>query len=348
MIRIAEEFLFFFDKEIIENYNVLPLAWSDDKLIVGSYNSNLGKIEKVLKELVPFEISMYKIKKEFFEEEYGKLFYKPEDIIVYDKRKLILPPGKLMIEEDSSEIEIIRYIIALMIRNKEKSVSLHQGTNNLKGERIFDFVYEKIKKFLTERNGYNPLPFLIKGRKLFLYYEINDDKSIYLELFPEILWEKEIRKLIKYYEPDKLTVIIGPNSVRKKIFLQFFIKTFKKNIFFTTRPLFKMPKINGFVFKPDLLDKYLYLINNKKYKIILFDADISLFTLFIKKMIKNTVVSLPMEDEKELSKKIKNERVEPAIKEAYDLNLIKIEFTGKSDEKISGLKPLLKKYKKNV
>jgi hypothetical protein len=347
LIRIAEEFLLFFDRQLIKDYGVLPLAYTSDELVVGTYKTEVRKIKKVLGELLPFNISIFKIKRGFFDEEYVRLFYKPSEFIVYDKEKLILSPGKMVIEEKMSDMEIVRYIIVLMIKKKKRFIILSRGENKVGNEKIYDFVYDKIKKFFIDNFMFNPIPIKVEGRKLYLYYELSDDDKFYLELFPESLWEKDIFKMTGYYEPDKLNIVLGEDSIRKRLFLELFLKNFDNNIFLTTPPKpLKIGKIDGFVFKPELLDKILDLIKSKKRNMHLINGDISLYTIFMRKRVKNTIISLPTEDDKGLTKKIKTEKVESAIKEAYDLNVIKVEFTEKSTGKFVGYKPIIKKYKK--
>ncbi len=346
LIRIAEEFLFFFDKQLIDNYGVLPLAYTGEELVVGTYKREIKKIKKILGELLPFEISMFKIKKEFFDEEYGRLFFKPSEFIVYDKKKLILSPGKMVIEEKMPDMEIFRYIIVLMIKKKRRFIILSHGENIVGNEKIYDFVYDKIKKFFIDNFMFNPLPIKVEGRKLYLYYELSDAGKIYLELLPYSLWEKDIFKLTGLYEPDKLNIILGEDSVRKRFFLQLFLRRFDHNIFFTIPPKpLKLEKLNGFMFKTELLDKILNAIKGNGKNIYLLNGDISLYTLFMKKRIRDTIISLPVEDDKGLTNKIKKEKVDSAIKEAYDLSVVKVDFLKKSDGKFTGYKPVIKKYK---
>jgi len=184
LIRIAEEFLLFFDRQLIKDYGVLPLAYTSDELVVGTYKTEVRKIKKLLGELLPFNISIFKIKRGFFDEEYVRLFYKPSEFIVYDKEKLILSPGKMVIEEKMSDMEIVRYIIVLMIKKKKRFIILSRGENQVGNEKIYDFVYDKIKKFFIDNFMFNPIPIKVEGRKLYLYMNCPMMINSILNYFP--------------------------------------------------------------------------------------------------------------------------------------------------------------------
>jgi len=342
LIDRIQKYISFFDKDIIKNYRILPLDLIDENLIVGICRNPDKKIKKALEELIPFNISFKKISEKFFNKKIKEIFYIPQTFEVSSRKKLLFPYGKDYIKGNMSEEDFLRYLLAIMIKKEKRFIVLKIKGNYIENEKIHDMAFFKIKKLLMKNYFYNPLPIKIEDKKLYLYFRIQNEKGIYLEIFPENIWAEQIQTLISYLDENTL-VILGKQNIKKSLFVNLLCKTLNgRNAFLSRGFWIKFPEYKKIIYEKISFEKTVEYYRNGDFDYIFFDEPFSLYYIFLKYRDKKIILSLSFETKKEFIKEIKKEKLEPALKEAFKSLYVFPDFEKYRKGEITGYKLKLK------
>ena len=332
--NIAEEFLPFFDKNLMKEFGVIPLEYNNNTLFVGIIREPEEKIKRALEEIIPFRIKLYKISKTFFKKQLEFLEKEAEEFIVFDKEMLIFPIAKDLISEKTREEDIIRFLIYYMIKEKKKFLLLTE--NNIKNHSLPNYALAKARKFFTNNAFFNPLPIKVEKRHLLLYFELNKKGDIYLEVLKKNLKEKGTKELNEFFKKNNL-IILGKNSDSLEFLLYSLLKAQQKGkkAYLTKNKNLRFTDIETFYFYDKTFIKLLNILLKNEYDTIVINGDIDLYPFMLLGGRTKFVINLPIKTEEEFLKKIKKEKIEHAFKARDDLKIIGINII-KMDQDIIG------------
>jgi len=334
---IPLEFLPFFDSELIRGFGVIPLAFEKGVLFIGSVNSPNSKMKRAIEELIPFKIHLEKVEKEFFEKIVSRIHFGKKDFIIFDKKRLVFPMALDLLSEKSSGEDILRYLLFRMIKNKEKSLFLSDNTLNSLSLPLYFLI--KVRGFFERMVDYNPLIVKVDRRKLFLYYQIEKNGEIYLELLPSRFEKDNVNLLRKKFENNNL-IIIGKKSLHLELLLyRFLLDGIKKRgVYLLTRKELGFPDIENYHFIDETFIKVFDLLLKKGYEKFVISGNIDLYPFMLLGSKTRFIINLPLKDYGELKEKIKEEKIEHALKARTDIKILDASLVGKGGERISGEK----------
>ena len=335
--NIAEEFLPFFDENLIKDFRVLPLEYDNNYLFVGITHEPELKIKRALEEIIPFKIKLYKVSEDFFKTQIEILEKRAEDFIVFDKKKLIFPIAKDLITEKTRSEDIIRFLIYLMIKEKKKFLVLTE--KNLTNFSIPQYALGKVRKFFTTDSIYNPLPIKVDKNELLLYFDLNKKGDIYLEILKQNIKEKLTNELNNFFKKDNL-IILGKNSDSLEFILYTLLKKQSKGkkAFLTENKNIRFKDIETFYFSQKTFTKLLALLLKKDYNILIINGEIDLYPFMILGTKTKFIINLPLKSKEEFYKKVKKEKIEHVFKAKSDLRIFEVDIIRTEQEKIGGEK----------
>ncbi len=333
--NLAREFLPFFDSDLVRGFGVVPLEFENGILFIGTLNKPDLKIKKALEEIIPFRIKLYKIEKKLFEKIVEEIQAQSFDFTVFDKKKLIFPLAQDLISEKTRAEEAIRFLLYKMIKDKKKALLISE--KNISSLDLPRYFLAKARKYLMSLYKYNPITIKVDRRKLFLYYEIDENGSIYLEIFPETI-KKEIReKLNKFFNKNNL-IIIGNDSISLEILLYFTLSKdkAKKKIYLTKNKKLIFPDLKTCHFRNETFIKVFDLFLKKSYESFVINGDIDLYPFMLLGSQTRFIINLPLNSKERFFEKVKSEKIEHALKANTNIKIIEIEVARRGEEKISG------------
>ncbi len=335
--NIAEEFLPFFDKNLIKDFKVLPLEYDNNYLFVGITQEPELKIKRALEEIIPFKIKLYRIPEDFFKTQMEILEKNAEDFIVFDKKRLIFPIAKDLITEKTRPEDIIRFLIFLMIKEKKKFLLLTE--KNLDNFSIPKYALGKVRRFFAKDSIYNPLPIKVEKNKLLLYFDLNKKGDIYLEILKENIKEKFTDELNNFFRKDNL-IILGKNSDSLEFILYTLLKKqiMGKKAFLTGNKNIRFKDIETFYFSQKTFTKLLALLLKRDYDILIINGEIDLYPFMILGSKTKFIINLPLKSKEEFYKKVKKEKIEHVFKAKNDLKVLEVDIIRMEQEKIGGEK----------
>ena len=335
--NIAEEFLPFFDKNLIEEFGVLPLEYTKDTLFVGITQEPEEKIKRALEELIPFKIKLYQISKDFFKKQVALLQKDPEEIIVFDKKRLIFPLAKDFLSNKSDPEDIIRFLIYKMIKEKKKFCLISE--NNIEKLNLPDFIPAKTRSFFTKSGIFNPLPIKVDKRKLLLYFELNKKGDIYIEILKGKFKEKSADELNTFFRNNDL-IILGKDSYSLEFILYSFLKKQKnsKTAYLTNNKNLKFPNIETFYFSKKTFIKLLDILLKNDYATFIINGNIDLYPFMILGGKTRFIINLPIHSKEEFLEKIKKEKIEHAFKAKTNLKILNLDIIKTGQERVGGEK----------
>lgn len=305
------------DRDLLEEYGILPLAYDKGKLILGSYKAMSQVVRKSLEEILPFKINLYKIDQGLFEREVERCFHFPDPLVVYQKKRLILPPPEETIVEETPAEDLVRYIITSLIHKGERSFRLGPEPGDCAGGfRFFPFLHKKVESFLKGRGGGNPIPLLLEGKTLYLHTVREQGGTLQGELFPATLWSSADAFVEKAMESG-LVLLLGRNTYRKNLFLSLFLqRRGRGGWLLSPAPLFRFDRFRTASFRNELFEKSFNVLLAKRASPIVVDSPPSLYYPFLwsGKEKGRFLLSLPQESEEDLEQRLREEKLQQALR----------------------------------
>ncbi len=331
---IPFEFLPFFDSELVRGFGVIPLAFENGVLFVGGINSPNNKVKRAIEELIPFKIHLRKVEKEFFEKMVNRIYFGKKDFVIFDKKRLIFPMALDLLSEKSKSEDILRYWLFRMIKNKKKFILLSEQYLNSLSLPFYFLI--KVKEFFENMIDYNPLIIKVDRRKLFLYYKIEENGNIYLELLPSKFGEGSVNILKNQFKTNNL-ILIGKNSLALELILYcLLLNNIKKNgVYLLTRKELRFADIENHHFIKETFIKVFDLLLKKGYENFVISGNIDLYPFMLLGSKTKFIINLPLKNSEELKEKIKKEKIEHALKARSDIKILDISVNDEGEGKIS-------------